>query len=137
MNPETLRQYLEFYQDLGIKSVYRRGAPQAIRTAPVEANATHTPDPRPLTPLAPQPPTPAPMQLPPLTPGDDTLLKIIEDIGDCKRCRLHSGRNKIVFGVGNEQSPLVFVGEGPGADEDAQGIPFVGKAGQLLTQMIE
>ncbi len=59
------------------------------------------------------------------------------DIGDCRRCRLHEGRNKIVFGVGNEHAPLVFVGEGPGADEDAQGIPFVGRAGQLLTQMIE
>ena len=50
---------------------------------------------------------------------------------------LPQGRNKIVFGVGNPQAPLVFVGEGPGADEDAQGIPFVGRAGQLLTQMIE
>jgi DNA polymerase len=65
------------------------------------------------------------------------MLKIVQDIGDCRRCRLHEGRNKIVFGVGNEKSPLVFVGEGPGADEDAQGIPFVGRAGQLLTQMIE
>ena len=65
------------------------------------------------------------------------MLKIIEDIGDCRRCKLHEGRNKIVFGVGNERSPLVFVGEGPGADEDEQGIPFVGRAGQLLTQMIE
>jgi len=64
-------------------------------------------------------------------------LKIIEDIGDCQRCRLGAGRNKIVFGVGDPQAPLVFVGEGPGADEDAQGIPFVGRAGQLLTQMIE
>ena len=63
--------------------------------------------------------------------------QILADIGDCRRCRLHEGRNKIVFGVGNERSPLVFVGEGPGADEDAQGIPFVGRAGQLLTQMIE
>jgi DNA polymerase len=77
------------------------------------------------------------MQLPPLAPSDDTLLKIIEDIGDCRRCRLHEGRNKIVFGVGDAQAPLVFVGEGPGADEDAQGFPFVGRAGQLLTQMIE
>jgi DNA polymerase len=77
------------------------------------------------------------MDLPPLAPSNDTLLKIIEDIGDCRRCRLHQGRNKIVFGVGNPESPLVFVGEGPGADEDAQGIPFVGRAGQLLTQMIE
>ena len=67
----------------------------------------------------------------------DTLLQILEDIGDCHRCRLHEERNKIVFGVGNEHRRLVFVGEGPGADEDAQGIPFVGRAGQLLTQMIE
>ena len=72
-----------------------------------------------------------------MTPAGDTLLRILEDIGDCRRCRLHEGRNKLVFGVGNEQSPLVFVGEGPGADEDEQGIPFVGRAGQLLTQMIE
>ncbi|HME92009.1 MAG TPA: uracil-DNA glycosylase, partial [Myxococcaceae bacterium] len=68
---------------------------------------------------------------------NDTLLKIIDDIGECKRCRLHAGRNKIVFGTGNERSRLVFVGEGPGADEDLQGLPFVGRAGQLLTQMIE
>ena len=78
------------------------------------------------------------MELPPLAelrPRHSS--KIIEDIGDCHRCRLPQGRNKIVFGVGNAQAPLVFVGEGPGADEDAQGIPFVGRAGQLLTQMIE
>ena len=78
------------------------------------------------------------MTLPELIPPGDTLAKIRADIGDnCKRCRLCEARNKIVFGDGNEQSPLVFVGEGPGADEDAQGIPFVGRAGQLLTQMIE
>jgi uracil-DNA glycosylase family 4 len=124
MNPETLRQYLEFYQDLGIKEVYCRG--EAVKLQPMPKAEAPTPDPRPLTP-----------SLPPLAPTDDTLLKIIEDLGDCRRCRLHEGRNKIVFGVGNEQSPLVFVGEGPGADEDAQGIPFVGRAGQLLTQMID
>jgi len=67
----------------------------------------------------------------------EPLFRILDDIGDCHRCRLHEQRTKIVFGVGNEQSKLVFVGEGPGADEDAQGIPFVGRAGQLLTQMIE
>jgi len=65
------------------------------------------------------------------------LQTIREDIGDCKRCRLHQGRHTIVFGSGNERAKLVFVGEGPGADEDAQGLPFVGRAGQLLTQMIE
>lgn len=67
----------------------------------------------------------------------DTLRIIRDDIGDCTRCRLHEGRNKIVFGDGNPHAKLVFVGEGPGADEDAQGIPFVGRAGQLLTDMIE
>jgi DNA polymerase len=76
-------------------------------------------------------------ELPGLAPTGDSLPRILEDIGDCRRCRLHEGRNKIVFGVGNERARLVFVGEGPGADEDEQGIPFVGRAGQLLTQMIE
>src|SRR5262249_47536065 len=74
---------------------------------------------------------------PPLEPAHDNLLKILQDIGECKRCRLHEGRNRLVFGSGNEQARLVFVGEGPGADEDEQGLPFVGRAGQLLTQMIE
>jgi uracil-DNA glycosylase family 4 len=67
----------------------------------------------------------------------DTLERIREDIGDCTRCRLHKGRTKIVFGVGNPKAELVFVGEGPGHDEDIQGEPFVGRAGKLLTQMIE
>jgi uracil-DNA glycosylase family 4 len=67
----------------------------------------------------------------------DTLLKIREDIGDCTRCKLHKGRHKIVFGDGNPKAELVFIGEGPGADEDMQGLPFVGRAGKLLTQMIE
>jgi len=65
-------------------------------------------------------------------------LKLIrEDLGDCTRCKLHQGRNQIVFGVGNPHSELMFVGEGPGADEDAQGEPFVGRAGQLLNNMIK
>lgn len=68
---------------------------------------------------------------------NDTLLKIREDLGDCKRCSLHKTRHTIVFGDGNPKAQLVFVGEGPGADEDAQGLPFVGRAGKLLTQMIE
>jgi DNA polymerase len=68
---------------------------------------------------------------------DDSLLKIREDLGECTRCKLHTTRNKIVFGDGNPKAQLVFVGEGPGRDEDAQGLPFVGRAGKLLTQMIE
>jgi uracil-DNA glycosylase family 4 len=67
----------------------------------------------------------------------DTLLKVRDDLGECTRCKLHSTRHKIVFGDGNPKAELVFVGEGPGADEDAQGLPFVGRAGKLLTQMIE
>jgi uracil-DNA glycosylase len=64
------------------------------------------------------------------------LRAIREDIGDCKRCALHKGRNKIVFADGSPTARLMFVGEGPGADEDAQGLPFVGRAGQLLNNMI-
>ena len=65
-------------------------------------------------------------------------LKLIrEDLGDCTRCKLHQGRNHIVFGVGDPRAELMFVGEGPGADEDAQGEPFVGRAGQLLNNMIK
>lgn len=60
-----------------------------------------------------------------------------EELGDCQRCKLAKGRTNIVFGVGNPEAHLVFVGEAPGADEDAQGEPFVGKAGQLLNKMIE
>jgi len=68
----------------------------------------------------------------------DSLGLIREAIGDnCTRCKLHKGRTKLVFGVGNPKAELVFVGEGPGRDEDLQGEPFVGRAGKLLTQMIE
>jgi uracil-DNA glycosylase len=106
MQAELLRRYLEYYRDLGIRTLYRRG----------------------------QPPSPSP-EAPPA--ASEALAIIREDIGDCHRCRLCEKRTKIVFGVGDEQARLVFVGEGPGADEDAQGVPFVGRAGQLLTQMIE
>jgi uracil-DNA glycosylase len=69
---------------------------------------------------------------------NDTLERVRSDIGpDCTRCKLHKARRNIVFGVGNPNAELVFVGEGPGHDEDVQGEPFVGRAGRLLTQMIE
>jgi len=68
----------------------------------------------------------------------EALAAIRADIGDCTRCKLHTlGRKQIVFGVGNPEADLMFVGEAPGADEDEQGIPFVGRAGQLLTKIIE
>jgi DNA polymerase len=63
-------------------------------------------------------------------------VQIREEIGDCTRCKLSAARNKIVFGDGDANARLMFVGEGPGADEDAQGLPFVGRAGQLLDRMI-
>jgi DNA polymerase len=66
-----------------------------------------------------------------------TLDSVRADLGDCTRCKLHNGRHNIVFGVGNPRARLMFVGEAPGEDEDLQGFPFVGKAGQLLTKMIE
>lgn len=115
MTREQIRSYLELYRDLGVESIYKRGVATAV-TLPTQTDES---------------------VLPVLETQGETLEQIRLDIGDCKRCRLCEGRNKIVFGSGNERSPLVFVGEGPGADEDEQGIPFVGRAGQLLTQMIE
>ena len=138
MTQEQLRDYLRFYQDIGFKSLYKRGESLAVPAAvippsPLEFAMPASPPKRPpVTPL----PTPLSV-LPSLAPEGDTLARIREDMGDCQRCRLSKGRNKIVFGSGNEASPLVFVGEGPGADEDASGLPFVGRAGQLLTQMID
>lgn len=69
--------------------------------------------------------------------GSEALLAVRRELGECARCKLAGGRTHLVFGVGNPSAELVFVGEGPGADEDRQGEPFVGRAGQLLTRMIE
>ncbi|MFN0103216.1 MAG: uracil-DNA glycosylase family protein [Bryobacteraceae bacterium] len=134
MSPDEIRRILEYYQDLGIKSIYKRGS---------QLTAAPQPEPEPV--LSFDPPPPMPPRIPPATlidliplaPENDSLEAIRADIGDCKRCRLCEARNKIVFGSGNESASLVFVGEGPGADEDASGLPFVGRAGQLLTQMID
>jgi DNA polymerase len=93
------------------------------------------------------PENPAPVE-PPVEPGPATpvrvsaargleLKEIRDEIGDCTRCKLHKGRTNIVFGVGDPQARLMFIGEGPGADEDLKGEPFVGRAGQLLTQIIK
>lgn len=69
--------------------------------------------------------------------SDDTLDAVRQELGECTRCPLHRTRRTIVFGEGNPRAKLVFVGEGPGADEDREGRPFVGKAGRLLTKMIQ
>jgi uracil-DNA glycosylase len=124
-------------------------APGAIRRAPevaLSAAAASAAKPSAASPKAAAAPAPAvivaPASLPSLFESidriaDDTLLRIREDIGDCTRCKLHKGRTNIVYGVGNPKAELVFVGEGPGHDEDIKGEPFVGRAGKLLTQMIE
>jgi len=66
-----------------------------------------------------------------------TLEDVRKELGDCKRCKLHRGRKTIVFGEGNERATLMLIGEGPGYDEDVQGRPFVGRAGQLLTKILQ
>jgi len=108
-----LVEALRFYQELGIEDLYRREA-------------------------KPKPPEPAqPAMTPELfAPSTESLDDVRTDLGECTRCKLHKTRNSIVFGSGDPQAEVVFVGEGPGADEDAQGLPFVGRAGQLLTDMI-
>ena len=73
----------------------------------------------------------------PVRPETPTLAEVKKELGDCTRCKLHRTRKTIVFGEGNERAALMFIGEGPGYDEDVQGRPFVGKAGQLLTKIIE
>jgi uracil-DNA glycosylase family 4 len=136
MNRDQLREQLKFYRDIGVTDVYRvaaggtGAAAEALAAAPVLASTIAA-----STIVA---SAPEEIVLPPLAPDGDTLEKIQHDIGpDCRRCRLCEARSKIVFGSGDPNARLVFVGEGPGADEDAQGFPFVGRAGQLLTQMIE
>ena len=136
---QRLEERLRYYEELGIRLFYRDRAPSsAVLSRPAPDVATC---PKPTAGFA-QSPFPN-------SPGtslfeaadkihDDTLLNIQRDIGpDCTRCKLHKARNTIVFGDGSATARLVFVGEGPGADEDAQGLPFVGRAGKLLTQMIE
>ena len=157
--PESLQRQIEerlrYYEDLGIRLFYRdRQTPTAAAAsfAPAVSNSIPTSAlqesflPKPIAkPAPPKAAAVAPIVAPSAASlfesvdkiKDDTLLKIREDIGDCTRCKLHKGRNKIVFGDGNPKAELVFIGEGPGADEDAQGLPFVGRAGKLLTQMIE
>ena len=79
----------------------------------------------------------SPRTSPPPSVSTRTLEEVREELGDCRRCKLHRTRTNIVFGTGNPRARLVFVGEGPGRDEDLQGKPFVGLAGQLLTKIIQ
>jgi uracil-DNA glycosylase family 4 len=114
-----------------------KSAPKSVESKPAVASKFVVP-----SPVAPPAKEVMVKAVAPLFEADDrvkgdTLLKIREDLGECTRCKLHKTRNQIVFGDGSSKARLVFVGEGPGADEDQQGLPFVGRAGKLLTQMIE
>ena len=127
MDPRQVAEQLRFYAEMGVSGISRDARwrardrhSNAAPSAPVSAPAASVPAPS------------------ASAPRTWTLQAIREDIGDCTRCKLATlGRKQIVFGVGNPNADLMFVGEGPGADEDIQGIPFVGRAGQLLTKMIE
>ncbi len=121
---QAISERLRFYRELGIYDLYKRPVDESVTVieAVVESSASGESMPK---------------ALPVLQDRSAALSRIREDLGDCTRCVLHKqGRKQIVFGVGNPNAELMFVGEGPGADEDEQGEPFVGRAGQLLNNMI-
>ena len=127
MDPRQLSEHLKFYGELGVTGISRDRSWRTREDSPVAQDF--------LTTVA-----SAEVVSPASAPVARvlTLTEIRDDLGDCTRCKLHQqGRKQIVFGVGNPNADLMFVGEAPGADEDIQGIPFVGRAGQLLTKMIE
>jgi uracil-DNA glycosylase len=138
LNPQlqrALADRIRYYNELGIYDFYRRETQTSIQLLPEER------DPLPKTKAATVVSASEEVLIMPESAMADparALLAIREDIGDCTRCRLHKqGRKQIVFGVGNPRAELMFIGEAPGADEDIQGEPFVGRAGQLLNNMIK
>ena len=128
VSSEQIRAHLEFFGELGVDGVRREPEWRARASQPAEdAHSSETVavrEPEPLSVFA---------------SADEALTALRTEIGpDCSRCKLHTlGRKQVVFGVGNPNADLMFVGEAPGADEDIQGEPFVGRAGQLLTKIIE
>lgn len=154
---DEIAAWLEFYRDLGIDEFYRREPGTAVGTGPERPETRSRPASSPVAArweagpasrvTSPEPrvstvsPPPVSLSLfeapPPPRREGETLEQILEELGDCHRCKLAAGRKTIVFGQGNPHADLVFVGEGPGADEDEQGLPFVGRAGQLLNRMIQ
>ena len=157
---EELAEHLAYFSELGVAGVSRD---RAWRVRPAEADADGEAGAEPAAPAPAEPPSagrpqPAPpgpaaaptsaghpfeismfdqVAVPAAASAADRLRLIREELGDCTRCRLHAGRKTLVYGVGNPDAALMFVGEAPGRDEDLQGIPFVGRAGQLLTRIIE
>jgi uracil-DNA glycosylase family 4 len=139
---EQVKDWLRYGEELGLGPYYRDRAALHQPSEPVSIETVESAPVEMVAAAAPAPAIVAPASLPSLFESidriaDDTLLRIRDDIGDCTRCKLHKGRTNIVFGVGNPKAELMFVGEGPGHDEDIKGEPFVGRAGKLLTQMIE
>ena len=147
---EELRRHVAWLADAGVREVPSPPALVAARAATASSHVHGAPA-RANQPLAP-PSAPARATASTASPqqaaggayalsdkgcGSAALLATRGDLGECSRCKLGSGRTKLVFGVGNPAAELLFVGEGPGEDEDLQGEPFVGRAGQLLTKMIE
>ena len=139
MSKDQLKAHLEFFEELGVDGI-RREPEWRGRSG---ADALGPPKPRSgeggLAPRS-EPERLAPQEdvVPVFSSPGAALQAIRDDLGDCTRCKLHTlGRKQIVYGVGNPSADLMFVGEAPGADEDLQGEPFVGRAGQLLTKIIE
>jgi len=136
----ALSERLRFYNELGIYDFYRAEMP--LEVAAETPNETRDEMPRQKTAVAVPTPEEDLFVVPKPEAGVadpvQALRLIREDLGDCTRCRLaKQGRKQIVFGVGNPKAELMFIGEAPGADEDQQGEPFVGRAGQLLNNMIK
>jgi uracil-DNA glycosylase family 4 len=132
---QAIAAHMQYLRDLGIVEFYRRSSlglgDELVDSAPAIPPTAEEPVIR--KPIPVQPPVGSFVSLPSRA---EALRAIQFEIGDCTRCVLSRGRNKIVFGDGDPNARLMFVGEGPGADEDAQGLPFVGRAGQLLNNMI-
>lgn len=132
-------EYLKFYQDLGVRWV-RAPAPRKPRAAaalPARSSAPVRAADKGIPKFAEQRSIENDAAVLASTSSEESLDSIRADLKDCRRCKLWPGRKNIVFGSGNPHAELMFVGEAPGADEDEQGLPFVGRAGQLLTRIIE
>ena len=133
---DALKAHLEFYEELGVDGMRLDGEWRKRPQAPDDAGVVVAPAEPVVGRVLSDPPLTDAVRV--FTSPAEALQAIREDIGDCTRCKLHTlGRKQIVFGVGNPNADLMFVGEAPGADEDIQGEPFVGRAGQLLTKIIE
>lgn len=133
---EQLKAHLEYYAETGIDRFDPKAVSGALRLAASAQGKTKSSSHPPRQP-APSTQTSLFAESGTASVRDSSLEEVRDDLGDCQRCKLCQDRTHIVFGAGNPRARLVFVGEGPGVEEDRQGLPFVGRAGQLLTRMIE